>query len=99
MFESSVWSIVILRYGVLNILCLIQISSDPDQELEERMRVSLKLSQRIKPAVEDPYIESSEEESEEEEEDKDFPLLTDEVIALFDNLNATEVLNNLKENG
>ena len=48
----------------------------------DRLRNKLKLSQRLKPEVEEVYIESSEEESEEEEddEDKDFPSLNDEVI-------------------
>ena len=46
-----------------------------------RIKNQLTLTKRIKPPVEEVFVESSEEESEEEEEeeDKDFPPLTDEV--------------------
>ena len=53
----------------------------PLQDLVLRVKNQLKLSSRIKPPVEEVFVESSEEESEEEEEeeDKDFPPLTSEV--------------------
>jgi len=52
-----------------------------DRDLVDRLRNKLKLSQRLKPEVEEVFIESSEEESEEEEEDedKDFPSLTEDI--------------------
>ena len=52
------------------------------QDLVDRIQNTLTLTRRIKPPVEEVFVESSEEDSEaeeEEEEDKDFPPLSDEV--------------------
>jgi len=53
-----------------------------DRDLVDRIQNTLTLTRRIKPPVEEVFVESSEEESEaeeEEEEDKDFPPLSDEM--------------------
>jgi len=52
-----------------------------DRDLMIRIKNQLTLTKRIKPPVEEVFVESSEEESEEEEEeeDKDFPPLTDDM--------------------
>lgn len=53
-----------------------------DQDLVTRLRNNLTVSRRLKPEVEEVFVESSEEseeEEEEEEEDKAFPVLTDEM--------------------